>query len=475
METTFMYKKHIKFSNNLYIIGFGAICRGILPLIFRHIEIYPEQITIITKHAVDETVANNFSIKTIYQTLDKNNYEHILNKHLNKGDFLLNLSVEVSSKALIEYCQQNNVLYLDTSIEMWAGEFVDNTRSPSQRSNYGLREEVLALKSKSTYPTTALVTHGANPGLVSHFVKQALLNISDSLNLSITIPTTREQWARLSQKLSIKVIHIAERDSQIMHQRKRPNEFINTWSIDAFISEGSQPAEIGWGSHERHWPHDAYHHDFGSRCAIYLNRPGAATRVRTWTPHAGAFHAYMITHTENISLADYLTIKNNETVEYRPTVHYAYHPCDDAVLSLQEYAGKEWQAQDQQKIIFDEIIHGMDELGVLLMGHPKGAYWFGSQLSIQQTRELIPYNNATSLQVAVGALSGMIWVMKHPHRGILEPDEVDHAFILEIATPYLGKIVGEFTQWTPLVNREKLFVEKLDKEDPWQFVNMRIN
>ena len=295
------------------------------------------------------------------------------------------------------------------------------------------------------------------------------MDIAQDNGLNTTAPETQKEWAKLAHDLSIKVIHIAERDTQICEKTKRPDEFVNTWSVDGFVVEISQPAELGWGTHERHWPRDASHHEFGSQCSIYLNRAGGSTRVRTWTPLSGAFHAYLITHTEAVSIADFLTLKEQEKVYYRPTVHFAYHPCEDAVLSLQEFAGKEWQQQSAQRILFSEIVDGMDELGVLLMGNKKGAYWFGSQLGIHETRKLVPYNNATSLQVAIGALSGMIWVMKNPCCGIVEPDEIDYQFILNIAKPYLGTISGHYTDWTPLNDREKLFPENIDKTDPGSF------
>jgi len=467
------YKKYTSFHNKLVIIGFGSIGKGILPLIFRHIEIKPEQVMILTKKQEDEQIAADFGVKFVVNAMTRENYSALLNEYLQPGDFLLNLSVDVSSLALIEYCQAHEVLYLDTCIEPWEGGYVDSSLSSSERSCYAMREEVIALKNNQQ-KSTALVTHGANPGLVSHFVKQALLNIAADAHISVKLPETRDQWAMLANKLSIKVMHIAERDTQKTNELKKPDEFVNTWSIDGFVSEGSQPAEMGWGSHERHWPHDAYHHEFGSKCAIYLNRPGAATRVRTWTPHSGAFHAYLITHTESISISDYYTVKMNGAVLYRPTVHFAYHPCSDAVLSLNEFVGREWEQQPIQRVLYDEIKDGMDELGVLLMGHAKGAYWFGSQLTIKQARQLAPYNNATSLQVAIGALSGVIWAMTNPKRGVVEPDEVDHAFILEIAKPYLGDVVGQYTDWTPLRAREKLFPEQLDRTDPWQFLNVRV-
>lgn len=270
------------------------------------------------------------------------------------------------------------------------------------------------------------------------------------------------------------MIHIAERDTQTATFAKQPNEFVNTWSIDGFAGEGCQPAELGWGTHEKTLPADAHHHDFGKHAAIYLMRPGASTRVRTWTPMAGPLHGFLITHNEAISIADYYTVKDGETVRYRPTVHYAYHPCDDAVLSVHEMAGRNWQLQPTQRLMMDEIHAGVDELGVLLMGHARGAYWYGSRLSIQQARALAPHNNATSLQVTAAVLGGMVWAMENPQAGVVEADNLDHARVLQIAEPYLGDMVGEYSQWTPLLNRGKLFPESIDISCPWQFSNFRV-
>ena len=88
---------------------------------------------------------------------------------------------------------------------------------------------------------------------------------------------------------------------------------------------------------------------------------------------------------------------------------FVYHPCDDAMLSALELEGRGWMPQPVRRIIRAEIVTGMDELGVLIAGHAKNAYWFGSQLSIAEARRHVPYTNATCLQVAAGALGATIW------------------------------------------------------------------
>jgi homospermidine synthase len=467
--------KYVSFKGRMVMVGFGSIGQGVLPLILRHIGIKPGQITIIADEMRGgEDEARRYGVTFIEKRLTRANYRQMLEGRLAKGDFLVNLSVEVASTALVELCQKQGALYLDTCIEPWPGGYTDPNLSVSLRSNYALRDTMLKLQPKYRGGPTAVIAHGANPGLVSHFVKQALVNLAKDTGLKTAIPATREDWGNLARHLGVKVIHIAERDTQVSPKPKEVGEFVNTWSIDGFVSEGGQPAEMGWGTHEKALPPDGARHKFGSGAAIYLNRPGLLTRVRTWTPLEGPFHGFIITHNESISMADYFTVKQGSKVVYRPTVHYAYHPCDQAIMSMHEISGKNLHQQKRQRLIVEEITSGRDELGVLLMGHKKGAYWYGSQLDIHAARRLAPYNNATSIQVCAPVLSGIVWALENPERGIVEADEMDFARNLEICMPYLGPVVGKYGDWTPLQDRGKLFPEDIDKSDPWQFKNFRV-
>jgi homospermidine synthase len=459
---------------NLIIVGFGSVGQALLTLLFQDIEIRPHQVRIISADENGEDVARHFGVAFIPRPLTEENYIAELDSCLNEGDFLLNLSVDVSSLALMELCWQRGALYLDTCIEPWSGGYTDQSITASLRSNYALREKALAFAREKQGGTTALVAHGANPGLASTFVKQALLNVAADIGIIVKKPVSSREWAELASRLEIKAIHIAERDTQIAMRPKLPDEFVNTWSVDGIVGESLQPSELGWGTHERHWPPDAARHEFGCDAAIYLNRPGAATRVRSWAPLGGSYHGFLITHGESISIADHLTLRDNGQVIYRPTVHYAYHPCGDAVLSILELAGRNWHEQANKRILRDEIVDGEDALGVLLMGHSKGAYWYGSRLSIQETRRVAKFNSATSLQVVAGVLAGMVWVLQNPKSGLVEPENIDHELVLKIAQPYLGEIAGFYTDWNPLQDRGWPFSEDVDWEDPWQFKNIRV-
>jgi homospermidine synthase len=71
-------------------------------------------------------------------------------------------------------------------------------------------------------------------------------------------------------------------------------------------------------------------------------------------------------------------------------------------------------------------------------------------------------------------LAGLIWAIENPRAGIVEADAMDHARVLEITRPYLGEVVGVYSDWTPLQERGRLFAEAVDRECPWQFKNFRV-
>ncbi|MBI3744742.1 MAG: homospermidine synthase [Chloroflexi bacterium] len=467
-------KKSVRFPGRLLMLGFGAVGQGSLPLILRHIDMPCSRIKIITADACGREVAAKYGVALAIEPLTRENYRRVLDREVGPGDFVFNASFDVSSLALIEYCLERQIMYLDAAIEPWAGGHHDANISAERRTNYAYRESALALRRRHPNGPTAVVMHGANPGLVSHFVKQALVNLAADSEMAAPALATREDWAQLAMRLGVRVVQIAERDCQVSAKRKEAGEFVNTWSSGAFVGESLQPAELGWGTHERHWPDDGQRFSFGCGSSIYLSRPGCVTRVRSWVPKEGPYHGWLISHGESHSIADYLTVRDGAQVLYRPTCYYAYHPCDDAVLSLHEMVGKGYRMQERTRLLREDITTGCDELGVLLLGHRRGAYWYGSQLTIGETRELCPHNNATSLQVNAPAVGAAIWAMQHPSAGIMEPDDLHYRTVLDFARPYLGPLVGEYSNWTPLEGRGEMYPEDVDADDPWQFKNFRV-
>ena len=456
----------------IVMVGCGSIGQAVLPLLPRHVcTIAP--VTVLSMDERGRGIAAAQGAQFLHCHLKPGSFHRDLARHVKAGDLLLNASVDVSSLDLVEWCAARGVLYVDTSIEPWPGVFDNPMLTVRERTNYLTRERMLRLARRlGTDSPTAVVDHGANPGLVSHFVKRALLDLRTALGRGDWRPADREEWATLARDLGVSLIQVSERDTQAAERPKRPNEFVNTWSIDGFVDELMQPAELSLGTGEPGRPHGSLWHRRGSG-TIYLKRPGGATFARSWLPSLGGFQGLLMTHDEVFSIADYLSLRDGGAFGYRPTVMFVYHPCDDAMLSALELEGRGWQMQPSRRVLTTELVTGADELGVLLAGHARNAYWFGSQLSIDEARRHVPHANATTLQVAAGALAAVVSAIRHPRRGVLEADDLDFEECLAVAAPYLGQLVGAFTDWTPLQGRGELFDEALDPGRPWQLRNVR--
>lgn len=471
---TAAFPTKIDFNGRVIIVGCGSIGQSVLPLIRHHISLEGEgRLVVLSADEQGRVLAEKCGAHFEHAHLTPKNHRRILSRHAKAGDLLLNLSVNVSSLDLVRFCADEDILYVDTSIEPWPGVYTNPMLDMRLRTNFVIREKALQLAAElGPDAPTAVVDHGANPGLVSHFVKRALLDLDRELRSGKARPSSREEWAALARDLGVSVIQIAERDTQVSGNPKRHGEFVNTWSIDGFVDELMQPAELSIGVHELNLPKRARQHRRGSG-TLYLPRPGGGTFARSWTPSVGGYQGMLITHDEVFSIADYLSVRESGRFAYRPTVMFVYHPCDDGMLSALELEGRGWAMQPSSRLLGQDIVDGMDELGVLLAGHAKNAYWFGSQLTIEEARRHVDFTSATTMQVVAGALSAAVWAIRHPRRGLVEPDLMDHEECLAVAAPYLGKLVGKFTNWTPLQGRGELFPETLDVDSPWQLQNIR--
>jgi homospermidine synthase len=461
------------FNGPIIIIGFGSIGRGLLPLLARHVtHTYKSPITIICPDDANQGIAELYNANFVKTAVTRENFHSLLEEYTGNSKqrgLIINVANEVSSKAIMQFASEHNCFYIDTVVEPWPGFYYTSHNSPAEQSNYSLREDLFSLKNTLTTGTpTAISCCGANPGMVSWLVKSALIQLAHDTGIQRTKPQSRSEWATLMCDLDIKGVHIAEHDMQVPIQQKNANQFINTWSVDGFIAEGLQPAELGWGTHEEGLPHDGESHDHGGRAAIYLKQPGMETRVRTWTPTLGPHEAFLITHNEAISISDYYSLRSDTEIIYRPTCLYAYHPTDVTVASIEEMNTSDKKGIPQEKILLGEadISTGSDQLGVLLYGNNRGSLWFGSTLSIETTRSLAPFQNSTGLQVTSAIIAGIFYCIAHPEEGLIETDEMDFEFCLKIQRHYLGDINHYYTDWEPLRKKSSA---------PWQFSNIRVD
>ena len=465
-----------------------------MPLLLRDVKVPASSITILDFVDNRHRIANELQAGVTYKELKitPENLSDVLAAHVGSGDMLIDLAWNIDAPTILTWCHNNNVRYLNTSVEVWNPYEDMASTHPLDRTLYVRHQELARMIREwgGNSGPTAVLEHGANPGMVSHFVKLALRELSMKI-LSDGIAGDRkagleealanDQFNMLAMLTGTKVIHISERDTQISTQPKEPNEFVNTWSVEGFYEEGIAPAELGWGTHERTLPKNGYAHTTdGPRNQICIAQPGMETWVRSTVP-SGEIHGMVIRHGEAYTMCEHLSVYDDKgNAIYRPTVHYAYCPTDAAIASVHELRWHNWEMQPKQRIMNNEIHSGRDELGVLLMGHDYKSWWTGSQLSIDEARAILPGQSATTLQVASSVMSAIVWMFDEPERGVCVPDDLPWETLLATARPYLGTMFSGPIDWDPLSTRVPVFPgfsdegARLDPSDPWQFCNFLV-
>ena len=369
----------VPFGGRILMLGCGSVGQCTLPLVRRHVDMPPDRITVLDFEDVRPRMVDSLQAGVAFKRarLTQDNYASMLGGLVGPGDAIVDLSWNVETFDMLEWCAANGVNYINTSLEEWDPYGDIQNKSPYERSLYSRQMRVRLLRDRlnagAKLPATAIIDHGANPGLVSHFTKRALLEIATTMiekglpaatgvnkggfeKLIAEAESAAEgAFARLSQATGTKVIHIAERDTQVSSQPKAVNEFVNTWSIEGFYEEGTAPAELGWGTHERRLPKHAHIPIGGPGNQIFLAQPGIRTFVHSWVPAGGPIIGMVVRHAESFTISDHLTVWD-ETIEgrravYRPTVHYAYMPCDNAILSLYELTMRNFQLQPKLRIM----------------------------------------------------------------------------------------------------------------------------
>lgn len=432
--------------------------------------------------------------------ITRENLAGFLGERLSGGDLLLDLAWNIDANAIIGWCREAGVRYLNTSVEVWEPYTDIAEQEPISRTLYtrhmAMREMIRRWGDNSG--PSAIVEHGANPGWVSHEVKFALEELSaELLKRDLVAEPAREaliaaraagDHARIAEATGVKVIQIAERDTQHTDQPKEVGEFVNTWSGEGFYEEGVAPAELGWGTHERTLPPRGLEHAGpGPRNQILIQRAGMETLVRTWVPGADPSRAaadglptigMLIRHGEAFTMSEWLTVRDRAgAAQYRPTVYYAYCPSDSAIASVHELRGNNWKHPDRFRLLNNEITRGEDRLGVLLLGHPLKAWWSGSLLGIDEARSILAGHSATTLQVAGSVIAAVAWLLRHPAEGLRVPDELPHEELLTDIRRYIGTRWSGPVDWTPLQGRLELFPDPTRPlpTDPWQFQAFQVN
>ena len=468
-----------EFINKIYLVGFGSVGRPLLWVLFKILEINPNNVTIIDERDITEEFKKlfKFNIKTIKTRLSKNNFNELM-KDLSYNDLIIDAADELSTIDIMNLCQERGANYISSCIQDW-NKFNNYTTNKLyfEQSIFSLHNKINDFNNKIKHKNfNAIVSMGCNPGNVSIWTKFGLLKIADEKKIKIE----NKDYNVISKEIGLQTLHISEKDTQISSIPKKINEYCNTWSmsIKSYFGEGLSCLEISLGTHEPKIEKNIVYND---NSFIISSKIGIYSYAQSWIPFCNRIIGNLIPHDESNTIGQKLTIKNkNGDIKYKPSVYYVYHACNDAMLSVDELKQNTENYQNNYRCLTNEIIDGRDILGLTYFLEDKSVYWIGSLLSIQEARDLFDnqineFINATNVQVLSGYISGILYIMDLGNQklGKLTPDDIPE-YIIRYQLPFLGEFIFDKANNFNLTIVENNINTKVDKTNEWTFNNFII-
>ena len=113
--------------------------------------------------------------------ITRENLDSVLSKYLAPGGLLIDLAWNLDTCTIIKWCHDHQVLFVNTSLEVWDSVGEIDTKDPVGKSLYSRQMRLREMTAAWGDTVTSVIDHGANPGLISHFVKQGLIDIAERL------------------------------------------------------------------------------------------------------------------------------------------------------------------------------------------------------------------------------------------------------------------------------------------------------
>jgi homospermidine synthase len=435
------------------LFGFGAIGKSIYELIRKEISFNEDNFFVIDKkrtpQSLDFFCQYNGGRRENYikKFITKSNFTSIFGKYLSSGDLLIDLSTETGSENIIDWCVQNNVMYVNTADndwpeDVWRGNFEHALVMQKKIQKYNKNQHI------NKHPI--VLQHGNNCGLVSHFTKMALRHIVQTQfpnNARLNKLANENKYNLLARDLGLRMVQVSDNDVQQINVKFNPKILKNTWSPMNLFMEGVMKAEFIVGNHEvLKGIKDKISVLDTKSGYIQFKTPGVENLCTSYDP-SGEFRGFIIPHEEIYSIARHLTINNdgNKSLIYRPTVLFVYYPCDVAFKYMQRAKLEGYVKPKRSCVIYEGIVSGCEYVGVFLLGEKFDPVWAGNRLELGfiKKKGYSGFQTPTITPVAAGALGAICWMLKNKNKkGIFYPDDIiDFDYIVGVAEKYISKTI----------------------------------
>lgn len=249
----------MEYAGKVLITGYGAVAQALLPLLFRHLRLPPPNVTVIdfANREAQLRPWRQKGLAYVRERVTPTSLSRLLSSHVQPGGLIIDLAWSIDCFDIMEWARRHEVLYVNAALESWDPSAETHTKSTLDKASYQRYVRLLELAPSHREAATAVIDHGLNPGLISHFVKQGLLDIGKRAIGEGGMPRTQrrrletlmadESFAELARSFGVMVIHCSEHDTQRTARLKPPDEFANTWSVEGMREEAVAPSELGWG------------------------------------------------------------------------------------------------------------------------------------------------------------------------------------------------------------------------------------
>ena len=458
-------------SKRIFQIGLGGIGGNLLDFYTKHFTFQPGHIVACDKDInVIRSLPSYPNIVYKHIHITQHNYRDVFAQHVHEGDMIVDLGYYVDTADVLQWCKEHGVLFINAAVEEWEDNESNGLQYPQNEvRTYTLYHRQMRIKDLSNgwnQTPTAILTIGANPGVVSYMYKIGLQHwVQHLVDTHSKWPKLQQavqliqrkpiDYPKLAQLMNIQVIQIAEKDTMRQSIPREQGEYIVTWSPMGFVEESIAPAELGWGTHETMTEKDgAYGYTQGPRNQVCFRTRGVDTMVQSFVP-SGNFVGFIVRHEEAFSISDYLTVRDsfNQPV-YRPTVYYAYSPCSDAIASVHEMKSNGWKTPTKLRLPKEELIDGRDELGCFMLSGDAdvGNWWIGSIQSVAECREICNGPSPVTSLVTAGVFTGIMYAFNHPALGVIHPDHMNEDESMDLTLPYWYPLKSfHVPEWKPHV------------------------
>ncbi len=453
----YLYMKDIS-DKTIIIFGCGGVGKALLHYLDDFFVINPKKLILVDlidyKNHID--VSKYINKGASYYILNINDeYKNIIKK-LQPHDLVIDLTFRTNTFGIMEECKKYNIHCINTSIEY--DEIMD-LHDELQKDIYEdsylcAHRSIIEISEKyKNNDATSIATFGFNPGMISMFIKNGIMfMMQNEKQTDITQKYIDEKnWIEMAEHLKLRMIHCSEIDTtEYINDsdktvEKNENHFSNTWCSDSFVQESMiDKCEFGYGQSEI-IPNSTKL----SKEIIVMNNSAVEYYSESYVP-GHKFIGMMVPHSENVSGSLFFKMKNPLTI------YYAYKFSPITYRSLATLA--KTRTFDNSHIInnIDDNVNGYDAVGALLLCEDK-TVWTGSILN--NDIKNMPTSNPTLVQVAISVLSALHWMCDNPNKGVIFPEEIDHEYMLNLASPYLGLVYCDYVDYKP----ESLKLENMMK------------